>query len=408
MSPKKIEVRFEQALLAAWYPHECSSTSRPRHNAGFGPRHGAGFGPRHDAGFDLSNLVIAVLVWLLTRSWLGLLAARVVAAVASKRRKRRIINRGQRPPVIVVGNLVAGGSGKTPLVIALARDLSKRGLKLAILCSAYGGKREGLLDAAGKTAACEAWRAGWPDEAILLAMQCACPVIVGRDRRAALALCLSTQASLDMILSDDGLQHQRLERAFEIVLIDKRGFGNRKCLPAGPLREPLDDRPASDWALATTEQDGAITSLARCTYRLPEASLQVMAHRDWLARSDQAMNLAQFASHLEGKKLLGIAGIAQPETFAALMAASGLHVEWIFPGDHRAADLGALVKTAPAATQDLIESLHNAKDAIVMTAKDAVKYDKLPLPAFVVVQTLCAPEPLCLELERIARGQPTA
>jgi tetraacyldisaccharide 4'-kinase len=417
-SPKRIEARFEQALLAAWYPNENTTTFRPR----------------PDAGFELSNLAITMLVWLLTRSWLGLLAARVVATVATKRRKRRIVNRGQRPPVIVVGNLVAGGSGKTPLVIALARALSQRGLKLAILCSGYGGRREGLLELVGDTAACEAWQAGWPDEAILLAMQCACPVIVGRDRNAALTLCLDTQTSLDMVLSDDGLQHRELERAFEIVLIDKRGFGNRKCLPAGPLREPLADRPASDWALirshdaihrpdsdqgaeageqgqgafATTAHDAAIASLARRCYRLPEPGLQVMSHRDWLACSDQSMSLAQFAPQVAGKKLLGIAGIAQPEPLADLFAASGFDIEWIFPGDHRAAELKSLTNPAPSESQDPTESSNKVNDAIVMTAKDAVKYDKLPIPVFVVVQTLCAPEPLCFELERIARGQPTA
>jgi len=403
--PKSVKARFEQALLAAWYPSHIASTSRIR----------------QDSEVDPLSLAIKGLVWLLTQSWFGLIAARLVAELAARRRGRRIINREQRPPVVVIGNLVAGGSGKTPLVIALAKDLSERGLKVAILCSDYGGRRKGHLQASGDWQGVEAWHSGWSDEATLLSMQSACPVFVDSDRSAALALCLSTQSHFDIILSDDGLQHHRLERTFEILLIDQRGFGNGKCLPAGPLREPLDGRQVADWVLvrehagqtvssnAPAQNDNTnpirITALGRCYQALPAPMLRVMARSDWLIGSSESMTLAQFAQELAGKKLLGIAGIAQPQVLAASFAQLGFEVEWIFPGDHRAAELEANLN---APRRDVEAASGKGKDAIIMTAKDAVKYGDLGLPVFVLVQTLIAPEPLCIELERIARGQPTA
>jgi tetraacyldisaccharide-1-P 4'-kinase len=133
--------------------------------------------------------------------------------------------------------------------------------------------------------------------------------------------------------------------------------------------------------------------------------LRVMARSDWLIGSSESMTLAQFAQALAGKKLLGIAGIAQPQVLAASFAQLGFEVEWIFPGDHRAAELEANLN---APRRDVEAASGSGKDAIVMTSKDAVKYGDLGLPVFVLVQTLIAPEPLCIELERIARGQPTA
>ena len=139
-------------------------------------------------------------------------------------------------PVVVVGNLCAGGSGKTPLVVAIAGLLARYGLRAGIVCRGYGGGAN-----------------RWPqlvrpdsdpalvgDEAVLLARRTGCPVVAGPNRVAAVRD-LFRRARCDVVLSDDGLQHLRLARDVEIVVVDGvRRHGNRRCLPAGPLREPPD------------------------------------------------------------------------------------------------------------------------------------------------------------------------
>ena len=140
-----------------------------------------------------------------------------------------------RPAVIVVGNLVVGGSGKTPMVIALARLLTAQGLKVGLLARGYrarGNQVPRLIDA--RTSPDEAG-----DEALLLA-QTGLPVAVGSRRREALELLCSTHTGLDVVISDDGLQHAALRRTLELVMMHPMGLGNGHCLPAGPLREPIE------------------------------------------------------------------------------------------------------------------------------------------------------------------------
>ena len=138
-------------------------------------------------------------------------------------------------PVIVVGNINVGGTGKTPLVIWLAEWLRERGLKPGIVCRGYGGNtripRRAAAD--GDPVLCG-------DEAVLLARRSGCPVWVAAPRAAAAHALLAAHPECDVIISDDGLQHYALARDFAITVIDgERGFGNGMLLPAGPLREPL-------------------------------------------------------------------------------------------------------------------------------------------------------------------------
>ena len=138
-------------------------------------------------------------------------------------------------PVVVVGNLSVGGTGKTPLVIAIARLLTRRGLRVGVVCRGYRGSasrwpRQVRADS-------DPNRVG--DEAVLLARRTGGPVAAGPNRIAA-ARILVRRSKCDVILSDDGLQHLRLARDAEIVVVDGvRRHGNGRCLPAGPLREPL-------------------------------------------------------------------------------------------------------------------------------------------------------------------------
>jgi tetraacyldisaccharide 4'-kinase len=137
-------------------------------------------------------------------------------------------------PVIVVGNLLVGGAGKTPTVIAVCALLRRAGRTPGIVSRGYG--REGsAVRAVGSES--EAREVG--DEPLLLARRTGAPVVVGSDRVAAGHALLQPHPAVDVIVSDDGLQHLALSRNIEVLLFDDRGTGNNRLLPAGPLREPL-------------------------------------------------------------------------------------------------------------------------------------------------------------------------
>jgi tetraacyldisaccharide 4'-kinase len=172
------------------------------------------------------------LILLLPLSWLfGLITA------MRRWLYRRHIFKSYRikVPVIVVGNIVVGGTGKTPLVIWLATLLTSLGYRPGIISRGYGGKQNTKPTLVLQTA--DARDVG--DEALLLAKLSGCHVVIGRDRVAA-AHYLLAHTSCNVIISDDGLQHYRLQRDMEIVVVDgERRFGNQHLLPAGPLREPI-------------------------------------------------------------------------------------------------------------------------------------------------------------------------
>ena len=137
-------------------------------------------------------------------------------------------------PVLVIGNLTVGGTGKTPVVIWLANELKDRGLRVGCISRGYGGSA--ASHPRRVSADSEPLEVG--DEPVLIAAATSCPVMVGSDRVAA-AKALLAEIRLDALLSDDGLQHHALGRQFEIAVVDgERGLGNEACLPAGPLREP--------------------------------------------------------------------------------------------------------------------------------------------------------------------------
>ena len=174
--------------------------------------------------------------------WLLLPLEGLFRAVAALR--RRLIEPQRLPvPVIVVGNLAVGGSGKTPMVLALVEHLRQRGYRPGVVSRGYGGHSDEYP--LRVTAENSAEQVG--DEPLLLAELC--PVAVSPDRyRAATYLLQETDCNL--LFSDDGLQHYRLPRDIEVVVVDgERGFGNRLCLPAGPLREPLSRLEQVDFVL---------------------------------------------------------------------------------------------------------------------------------------------------------------
>ena len=182
--------------------------------------------PRFWYAPDLPGVLLAPLGWVVAL----FTVLRRAAYRAGMRRSWQV-----GCPVVVVGNLAVGGTGKTPLVIAVAKLLSRHGLRVGIVCRGYRGSAHRWPRQVRPDSDPE--RVG--DEAVLLARRAGVPVAAGPNRIAA-ARILVRRSKCDVILSDDGLQHLRLARDVEIVVVDGvRRHGNGRCMPAGPLREPL-------------------------------------------------------------------------------------------------------------------------------------------------------------------------
>jgi tetraacyldisaccharide 4'-kinase len=210
-------------------------------------------------------------------------------------------------PVIVVGNVTAGGTGKTPLTIALVKALRARGLKPGVVSRGYGGsaREPTQVDAQSEPAV-----AG--DEACLIARASRAPVAVGRKRVDAARL-LTASSGVDVLIADDGLQHYGLWRDVEICVIDgERRFGNGRLLPAGPLREPESRARESDFVVCNggAPADGEIAMVL--------AGDEAVA----LAATNRRCALTEFS----GKRVHAIAGIGNPARFFAKLRGAGLDV----------------------------------------------------------------------------------
>ncbi|MCC7198299.1 MAG: tetraacyldisaccharide 4'-kinase [Gammaproteobacteria bacterium] len=219
-------------------------------------------------------------------------------------------------PVIVVGNISVGGTGKTPLTLWLAAALGDRGHRVGIVSRGFGGSRRDV-HRVGTDA--DAARSG--DEAVLMARRDVAPVVAGRSRRAAIALLGNT---VDVVICDDGLQHLALARDVEIAVVDgARGIGNGRLLPAGPLREGPWRLDAVDAVVVNGpgfERPGALRM------RLEAGDAVSLA-------GDARRPLASF----RGVPLRAVAGIGHPQRFFALLRAAGLepreralpdHADW--------------------------------------------------------------------------------
>jgi len=287
-------------------------------------------------------------------------------------------------PVVVVGNLTVGGTGKTPLVIALVQALREAGRRPGVISRGHGGSASAGVPfevSESSTAA----QSG--DEPLLIRRRAGCPVFVSRDRPAAGAALLATYPDTDVIVTDDGLQHHALARDFELALFDARGAGNGRLLPAGPLREPL-ARAASVDALVVNGE----TALP-----LPQPAWHmILVAQDFYLLADPVVRLnpADFALR-HGARLAALAGIGSPARFFATLRALGLHFsEHPYPDHHAfsAADLQAI-----------------AAPVIVMTEKDAIKCAQFGDARIWVLPVTARVEPGLLHaiLEKI-RGPQTA
>lgn len=243
---------------------------------------------------------LAWLLWPLSLGMALLVGLRRALYLTGLRRAERAA-----VPVIVVGNVVAGGAGKTPVVMAVVRHLQARGLHPGVVSRGYGRS----------TSDCRAVLAHSPvsevgDEPALIARACGVPVFVARRRIDAARALIAQHPQTDVIISDDGLQHLALARDIEICVFNDQGPGNGFLLPAGPLREPWPRRvDLVVYAGAPVTHSGA-----------PAFALQ-RTLADHAVRADGTqLPLAQ----LRGQPLLAVAAIARPHDFFAMLEAQGL------------------------------------------------------------------------------------
>jgi tetraacyldisaccharide 4'-kinase len=231
-------------------------------------------------------------------------------------------------PVLVVGNIFVGGTGKTPLTIWLAQQLRNAGYRPGVLSRGYGAHVD-----------------------VLIASHADCPMAVGRNRAAAGAALLRAHPEVNLLLLDDGLQHYALARDLEIMLFDSRGAGNGWMLPAGPLREPLSRR--RDFTVINGT--GTAPGMAQDAFRMRLSGDQAVR----LAQPGDRIGLAELAARRPAPRIVAAAGIGNPERFFGMLEAAGLRFSRLPLPDHYAfrdnpfAGLGA--------------------DVILITEKDAVK-----------------------------------
>lgn len=244
-------------------------------------------------------------------------------------------------PLIVVGNISVGGTGKTPLVIWLVEQLRQAGYRPAVISRGYGGSK-----AAVQAVRADSLPADVGDEPVLLAKRTGCPVWIGADRVAVQRELLQAHPDCNVLISDDGLQHYRMQRDIELVVVDaSRSFGNGLLLPAGPLREPLTRLSKVDALVYNGRQEHpggyGMMLKAGVIRNLLEAELTI--------------DIAA----LQGQRIHAIAGIGNPRRFFQQLHDLGLAAEAHAFADHhafRAEDL-AFAGDAP----------------VLMTEKDAVK-----------------------------------
>lgn len=238
-------------------------------------------------------------------------------------------------PVVVVGNITVGGTGKTPFCIALCHYLKTQGYRPGLVSRGYGGRA-----------------ATWPqvvnqnsdpkcvgDEPVLLARRTQCPMVVAPDRVAALQQLL-TDYDCNIVISDDGLQHYRMGRDVELLLLDAtRAIGNGLCLPAGPLREPASRLKTVDLVIENGSQQMRIVPGAVYALLAPQQTITSAAVR--------------------GKRVCAIAGIGNPQRFFETLSELGFQFTPKIFADHQ------------AYTQAMLQAID--ADIILMTEKDAVK-----------------------------------
>jgi len=247
-------------------------------------------------------------------------------------------------PVIIVGNITVGGSGKTPLTIWLVNRLRARGHRPGVVSRGYGGAARGCVEVQADSPPAEVG-----DEPLLIHLKTAAPVVGGRDRVAAARTLLARHPGVDGIVADDGLQHYRLQRDIELAVIDAAsGLGNGWLLPAGPLREPRSRLRSVD-AVVQVVRGGAEPPVVGAAWRADYRAGQAYRLRAPLEK--------RALGELPPRDWLAVTGIGRPQGFFAMLEAQGIRFSPRAFADHHAFQPQEL----PAGA------------AVLMTEKDAVK-----------------------------------
>ncbi|MGH8764121.1 MAG: tetraacyldisaccharide 4'-kinase [Burkholderiales bacterium] len=261
-------------------------------------------------------------------------------------------------PVIAIGNLTVGGSGKTPLAIHVAELLQSKGWSPAIVSRGYGGSATAPR---GVSLASDPAEVG--DEPVLMARRSGCPVWVGPERAAVVAAMRLEHPEVDVVILDDGLQHYALRRDLEIAVVDARGFGNGFMLPAGPLREPQ----TRLWRVDAV--------IAHGTDKVKGYAMRLEG--DELHRATDARDRRPVAA-FAGQRVHAVAGIGDPKRFFLHLARLGVKpVPHPFPDHH------------PFQARDL----EFGDDApVLMTEKDAVKCKRFARPQHWILPVRAVPD----------------
>ncbi len=285
-------------------------------------------------------------------------------------------------PVIVVGNVIAGGAGKTPVVIELVRQLRSQGWQPGVVSRGYGrAVADGADECIEVTAQTPAHLAG--DEPALIQHATGVPVWVSKQRARAVQRMLAAYPQTNVIVSDDGLQHLALQRDIEVCVFDQRGVGNGWLLPAGPLREPW---PRKVDAVLRSTSTGSPGAQAWPAHGAPEHPVQRRLADHALRADGSQLPLAS----LQGRRLTALAGIAQPDAFFTMLRAQGITLaETISLADHYNFDSWS--------RDDLLGQ------TLICTQKDAVKLwrhrpDALAVPLVVDI----APEFFTAVVEKLS------
>jgi tetraacyldisaccharide 4'-kinase len=272
-------------------------------------------------------------------------------------------------PVVVVGNVVVGGAGKTPTVIALVQHLQARGLRPGVVSRGHGRQGPAVLQVDRHTPSAQSG-----DEPLLIARHTGVPVFVGRHRVAAAQALLAQHPSVNVLVSDDGMQHWALQRDVTVVVFDERGIGNGWLLPAGLLREPWPAPPWGPGPLLVLQYDGKSKPIkAETPLGMVFAGRKQLAP-DALDAQGQRHPLAPAAQTIGA-----IAGIAQPHKFFSMLQAQGIALQCTLalPDHAPAAQMAQALQTA--------QQQHPHITQWLCTEKDAVKLWDHPLPPHVPV-----------------------
>ncbi len=290
--------------------------------------------------FGIAHLVLVPLSWLF-----GALVALRHALYRASILKSQALS----VPVIIVGNISVGGTGKTPLVIYLVEQLKQLGYTPGVISRGYGGTSTGAVSAASDPIQ-------FGDEPVLIAKRAACPVWVNADRVAAGKALLQAHPSCNVIISDDGLQHYRLQRDIELVVLNsKHSFGNGRLLPAGPMREKVSRLASVDGIV-----DMGRAGLASIKTPMPPVFAMSLHMQGIFSLDDKSKTSLKT---LQQKKVLAMAGIGHPERFFSFVKGLGLNCEFKAFNDHHA-----------FTTQDFAGL---QQKTLLMTEKDAVKCKQL-------------------------------